>query len=413
MTAAQELGLDNFKHLDDAVLLSMLDGELGNTEQERAETHLAACWSCRERQTQMESSIGQFLSFRETLRPDDAGSLPAPVEQFRQRLSRHIEEREAKRSAWSRMTEGLREAAGSLFWNRQAALAAVVVAVILVATFTDVLTTTASAETLLRRAEGYESSRVPGSSSVVLRSIRMEHIDAQHRSRNLGTLKIAHDAGGSVYIAEAEAKRGMLISPASGAETSKLLPEEGALPASVERYLEAERWLPDVSVSEFRKLVAARQSSDTSSKQAGSLYEVSYPFASGHPSGIREARLDMDAKTYEPERVCIVTADAGEFRFTRVRESDEPRSEEWARIFDAPAPPSTRVHGLPSLKKPSPLMYASSRASEHEVVVAAALHKLDACLGEEIYVFPMSDGTVLVQGLVDRPEPVATTCLGM
>src|SRR5581483_8204061 len=32
-----------------------------------------------------------------------------------------------------------------------------------------------------------------------------------------------------------------------------------------------------------------------------------------------------------------------------------------------------------------------------------ALHRADACLGEEIYLLPMSDGSLLVQGLVDGP----------
>jgi len=56
------------------------------------------------------------------------------------------------------------------------------------------------------------------------------------------------------------------------------------------------------------------------------------------------------------------------------------------------------------VSKVVPLTYANSVASEQEVAAAAALHKLDACLGEEIYIFPMSDGTVLVQGLVDRTD---------
>jgi len=33
--------------------------------------------------------------------------------------------------------------------------------------------------------------------------------------------------------------------------------------------------------------------------------------------------------------------------------------------------------------------------------VAATLHGTDACLGEEVHIFPMSDGSLLVQGLMD------------
>ena len=353
MTETQKLGLDNFKHLDDAALLSLLDGELGGQPQKHAEDHLAACWTCRDRQTQLQGSIGQFLSLRDTLLPPDIASVPAPVEQFRQRLSRHVEERAAAKSGWSRMLEGFREIAGSLVWSRQAALAAVVVAVVLVVTFTDLLTSTASAETLLLRAQSFESAQLPSAGSVRLRSIRMEHVDAQHHTQDLGTLEFAKDNGGALYVTRGQAAMdrefGVLIHPSEAAATSKLLPREGALPASVERYLEAAQWLPDVSVPEFRKLVAARQSTGTSSRKAGSSYEVSYPFAPGHSSGIREARLEMDAKTYQPERVSIVTAEAGEFQFTQVAETSEPRTEEWARVFGEPTLPSTHTHGGQSI----------------------------------------------------------------
>jgi hypothetical protein len=56
---------------------------------------------------------------------------------------------------------------------------------------------------------------------------------------------------------------------------------------------------------------------------------------------------------------------------------------------------------LPPTNRPVPLSYANSRATESEVSVASELHKIDSCLGEEVYLFPMSDGSLLVQGLVD------------
>ena len=411
MTETQKLRLDNFEHLDDAVLLSLLDGELVSQQQKRAEDHLAACWTCRDRQTQLQGSIGQFLTFRDTLLPEDIASVPAPMEQFRQRLSRHVEERAAAKSGWSRMLEGFREMAGRLVWSRQAALAAVVVAVVLAVTFSDVLTSTASAETLLLRAQSFENAHLPNAGSVRLRLIRMEHVDARHQAQDLGTFEFAKDSGDALYVTRgttvADRKSGLLIHATGVVDTSKVLPHVGALPASVERYLEAAQWLPDVSVSEFRKLVAARQSSDTSSRKSGNAFEVSYPFALGHSSGIREARLEMDAKTYEPEGVSIVTTEAGEFRLIQVTETSAPLTEEWAKVFGEPSLAKARVHGGQSatgLAKVTPLTYANSVANEQEVEATAALHKLDACLGEEIYVFPMSDGTLLVQGLVDRPE---------
>jgi hypothetical protein len=50
------------------------------------------------------------------------------------------------------------------------------------------------------------------------------------------------------------------------------------------------------------------------------------------------------------------------------------------------------------------LTYANSLASESEVALASVLHQADACLGDEIYIFPMSDGSLLLQGLVDSAQ---------
>jgi len=295
--------------------------------------------------------------------------------------------------------------------HRQAALAMVAVVGVLFATFTDVLTSTASAETLLRRAEGFENAHPVEPGSVGLLSIRVEHVDAKRRMQDLGTLEFAKDNSGAVYAtspAEAPAqKQGVLLRTAGGIETANTIPQESKLPGSVERYLEAQDSLPDVSITEFRKLVAGRQTTEATSKREGSAYEVDYPFAANHASGIREAQLVMDAKTYEPERISILTSSADEYRFTRVASTETPRTTEWAGIFDTPNLAPSRLRSSQTatgLTKASPLTYATSIASAQEVTVATVLHKLDACLGEEVYVYPMSDGTVLVQGLVDRTE---------
>jgi hypothetical protein len=51
-----------------------------------------------------------------------------------------------------------------------------------------------------------------------------------------------------------------------------------------------------------------------------------------------------------------------------------------------------------------PISYANSIASDAEAAIASSLHRLDACLGEEINVFQMSDGSILVQGLVESKQ---------
>ncbi len=48
------------RHLDDRELLMHADGELGEERSQEVREHLAACWSCRGRLQEMESTIGAF-----------------------------------------------------------------------------------------------------------------------------------------------------------------------------------------------------------------------------------------------------------------------------------------------------------------------------------------------------------------
>src|SRR5262249_17295936 len=110
---------------------------------------------------------------------------------------------------------------------------------------------------------------------------------------------------------------------------------------------------------------------------------------------------------YSPTSLSIVAGDQSssrEYRFTRTSFVSEPRV-----LAHLGAPGETlpghssagSTTGTLSSHRPTPLHYANSSATEQEVAVAAALHNVDACLGEEINLFPMSDGSLLVQGLVD------------
>jgi hypothetical protein len=54
-------------HLSDQELLMAVDGELSERAVARVESHLAACWACRARKQEMETTIGEFMRFqRET-----------------------------------------------------------------------------------------------------------------------------------------------------------------------------------------------------------------------------------------------------------------------------------------------------------------------------------------------------------
>lgn len=48
-------------HLSDQELLLAVDGELSSRDRGRIESHLAACWTCRTRQQELEGAIGEFV----------------------------------------------------------------------------------------------------------------------------------------------------------------------------------------------------------------------------------------------------------------------------------------------------------------------------------------------------------------
>jgi hypothetical protein len=48
-------------HFSDQELLLAMDGELPVREEERIQSHLAACWACRTRQHEIEGAIGEFV----------------------------------------------------------------------------------------------------------------------------------------------------------------------------------------------------------------------------------------------------------------------------------------------------------------------------------------------------------------
>ena len=51
-------------HLSDQELLMAVDGELSDHAAERVQSHLAACWACRARKQEIETTIGEFMRFQ-------------------------------------------------------------------------------------------------------------------------------------------------------------------------------------------------------------------------------------------------------------------------------------------------------------------------------------------------------------
>jgi hypothetical protein len=415
-------------HLNEALLIAYLDGELGRPEREAARDHLETCWTCRGLLAEIESSIDAFLEIRTSLLPEESTFSETRVEQFRQRLARHASSAESQpvsvREQLNRVWSYAAHAAAYLVQPRQAAIAGFLVVTMLVIMFTDALNTRVSADTVLTRVSQYEDTHSPTQGQVSRTSMRVERIDHKTHATNtvkqLGTLTIVHDSMRPEVYVKAEASSGKSGYAVIGNDERMnenllsvlLAPEDAAF----EQYILKEGWVPDLSAHEFRRLGEVRGSALSARKDEGEL-DVSYRFA-GSPSGIAEAMLQVNPADYAPSSISFLTADQGtqrEYRFTRTAFAFEPRTPELAELFVPPAAvpeTTTEVRKLPALSKPVPLSYSQSRASAEEVAVAAALHKADACLGEEVYVFPMSDGTLLVQGLVDdnlRREAIVRT----
>ncbi len=409
----------NPPHLNEAQALAYLDGELPREEREFASLHLEGCWICRALMTDLQKSIEGFLEVRSLVLPEESAFAGSRVEQFRQRLSRHAESaqrqpaylRDQVRSWSAGMSQGVRQ----LTARRTAALALGLVAILLVVMLSDVLNTRVSADTVLARAQEYESAHHPEQGQVRRTSMRVEKLSTRRKLiQPLGTLELVRDSAEAQTYVKARSIAGRLeetvISENLRQNSRKLWSAvfDGD-DAQLASYLQTSGWTPDLSPSSFRALAAGRPGISASASHVGGAYEVRYDFPASDPSGISQALLQVSSSDYSPNAMSLVlgSGDAEtEYRFTRTSSSIEPRTEEVARLFPAMAgtrSAASNGRSLPALAKPTPLSYLNSKATVQEVSIAAALHKVDACLGEEVYIFPMSDGSLLVQGLVDNP----------
>jgi len=402
-------------HLGDAQIVAYLDGELARWEMNAAKAHLESCWSCRSRMGEVQHGVDRFLDARTVLLPDESELADSRVEQFRQRLARHASASEAA-TFQDRVAEGwarFRNSASALLEYRKAVLASVVAACLLVVMFTDVLNTRVSADTVLFRAANYETSHLPQSGHVTRTSVRVDRIDrSTNVQKALGTITLVRDSASPAVYLSARSSSGETENVAAKdveqvAQPLLQVVFSGAdADPSLVQYLTTQQWIPDISIAEFQRLIGSRGSTEASARRQDGTFELHYPFAAGHPSGIAETLLRVDVHDYAPTGLSIFTTRDGgsEYRFTRTSFSSELRTPAMAMLLmpTISSRPETAAPTEPIISKAVPLSYANSHATEGEVLLAVTLHQLDTCLGEEVNLFPMSDGSLLVQGLVDN-----------
>jgi len=400
--------------LSEEQLLAFLDGELPREEMDLARAHVDTCWTCRSRLSNLLAGIDTFLASRAPLQPDAATERDQRIRQFRERLAQHVAEFESQLPFGQRIHDSWIGVVSAIRHHRRPALAVTVAACLLIAIFTDVWTTKVSAETVLTRASHYESISRPKPGEVTRTTLQIERLNRRTgEKQSIGEVTVLQDSASSsefisVHNSSGQQQSEAVADPTSEKPIASLSLIDASLPRSIAAYLADRRWQATLSMSAFRRLIAARGLNSSTAERNGSLFALHFPFATGHSSGISEAQLVVEARNYAPVSLSFFTAAANafeEYRFTRTSLAIEPRTTEIARLF---APPDlarkSRSYVAPELPRATPLSYEHSQASDEEVQLAAALHKVDACLGEELHIFPMSDGSLLVQGLVDEAE---------
>ena len=418
-------------HPDDAHLLAYLDGELPPDEHAATSAHFDRCWTCRSRRTALQADIDTFLRARLRLLPDDVG--PPRSAALRRRLAAHVRVPEPalrRPLAWIRvLADGVGRPGGRLRGSRLRELISTPTAIRLATCCVGMillivwLNVSVSASRVLEQAAAVERAQAEQPSRVAHALLALERVEANGRSTRVASLDTAADA--------ATARRRILVQRADGAETRELVSPKsdamkntplfaGAVDARVLGYLDRQRWMPILSIAEYRKVIAGRGAAAESGRRTwNNLFELRHVFAAGHDSRLVESRLWLDGRTYEPTRMSLFFEDGGrrvEYRLTRLLFEQLPRTAAWARVFSEPrladasaALPESSIGEATELKAlpappvqpepDAPLAWSDTPATDLEVAVVAALRAMGADR-EEINLFATSRRRLLIQGVV-------------
>lgn len=401
-------------HPSEEQLLAFLDSELPAPVLGEIKCHLDECPACRLEFTAMQQALHSVQEVWNAQVAAESASNLDHLRQFRARLAQHAD---ALTSIRSRAFAGFRDRKRSFAWRpsfllryRIPILASVVAIALVIATTLALFESTASAEVLLARSVNKENFQAQGTAPVSRSVLQFELVDtASGSARPLGNYTLLKDTSSgqaqvSVNFASgAHGEWGAHSKDMLGQLAGKAFGSSSIFDPALLHYMQATDFFPDASASEFRKLVTGRGTEKTLVQKGINAYGLDYLFGSSHPSGIRNAVLWVKKDSYDPFQLSIFTANAKEYRFTRETQSHEQRTPDVAGILSGTQPTlnSETASSAPVPATVVPLKYAKSLASSNELHAVEVLHRLGACLGEEVYVYPMSNGTVLVQGLVD------------
>ncbi|HKO42988.1 MAG TPA: hypothetical protein VJU84_06855 [Pyrinomonadaceae bacterium] len=419
------------KHLDDADLISHLDGEMTVEEQFHARTHLESCWTCRSHLNSVQSSIEKFLRVRKQIVPAELPPGGPALSHFRRRLAQHDSMAAPLRHQlmnFLRQTFARDAVSGLAFgFQLNKALLGVAIAA-LVVLLTVVIPSDwskVSASELLQRAGNYELLNEVSSARIVRARVRIERIALTTGThKNLGEIQTANDNSSfAMYVVEQES---------SGVVQQKLISDRTNIvdaaafvadfnPATAD-YLSVQGWLPQVSNSSYKRLIGGRGINGDDGVIAvhrGDSYELHHPFAAAHPSLISKTVFVIDANNYSPRSVSIFTIENSEryeYRIDRVALETIDRTPEIARLFEVSvreenghssnnqplhkAEPKKESKNEVPLPEPVPVV-ATARL---EVEVLGLLNQIDADLGQEVIVNRLPNGKLKVEAVVDTDE---------
>ena len=414
------------QHLDEADLIAHLDGELTVDEQDYARTHLESCWSCRSRLLGVQNSIESFLRVRKQVMPAEIPPSGPAIAQFRRRLTQHSAVRPPLRQ---HLTNWWRASWPELSFNfalkhKKATLGTALAGLVLLFTIIDPFDwNRVSADELLTRADAYELLHELGAGKIVHAKVRIDRISLATRAENrIGEIETMQDERTSAVYVSAQY--------ASGASRKDLVPDRDRVAIvrpfiadmnpTMANYLSVEGWLPQVSVSSYRRLISGRGLSGgdgTFAIRRGDTYELHHAFVPAHASGITETVLVLNAQSYAPEGISILTTENNErfeYQVKRLLFESVERTPDVAKLFEtlkveekvalkpetAPEPVKKQpAEELLVAPPPSP-----AATAKFEVEVLGLLSQINADLGQEVIVTRLQHGTLKVEAVVDTEK---------
>lgn len=359
------------------------DGELSTRKSRQIREHLHACWQCRVELQRIGQAIGEFMECREA----EVGQSP-PLRgwsQFNRLLSSAVAEPEESRRSWNPFAR--------LPHMRFAAAAAVVVAIVLGLYLRPI--TTVSANSLLDRAQNAEVQTERGMRApVVYRRIAFRRKTSSSSLSQSGEIETWRDLDRALYR-----QRG----------TTSMWPElEHVLQGN---HMGRGHVLSATAFREWRDALPRRQESVQSRRLADGSEALCLTVATEarRPDSISQASLVVRAGDWRLVQQNLRVqgeSDIQEYELKEISYQVIPRSSVDASIFATSAPPQSLIPAPIPVPPPAMVSRTEPEGSpvETEIQALYALHKVNACLNDNIQVTRDAAGRVIVRGVVDTPQ---------